>query len=317
MIRKTNAQKILEVLAARPGLDDDELSLAANIAPRQTVNQECHLLQSRGLVLRETGPRGKIVNYLSTAPDGERASEKRQVSAPGSRPAPDMSRNLSTREGVAIKTHPAQKLFIIPCSKKKKPYAGKVEKGPSIFDELPPDLADQLDAARKANYARAHISETTLVPAWKRYNGTLYVSVGKSLENAVAEGWHILILSGGYGVVLASEPIGIYEAVFRPSWWKNRLIERVLAAYAARHGLTNVRAIVSATTSYKKVVERVDWHAAGIDDAMLITPEPKQGGATIKSPRAQGEALAALFDGTLAAGWTSSDGLLLQQQRLA
>lgn len=119
MIRKTNAQKILEVLAVRPGLDDDGLSQATGVAPRETVNQECRLLQSRGLVLRETGPRGKIVNYLSTAPDGERASEKRQFSAPGSRPAPDMSQNLSTREGVAIKTHPAQKLFIIPCSKKK------------------------------------------------------------------------------------------------------------------------------------------------------------------------------------------------------
>ena len=99
-----------------------------------------------------------------------------------------------------------------------------------------------------------------------------------------------------------------YEARLSPSWWPERILQRVLLAYAQRHGITAIRAVVSATGPYVGVLQRVRWRAAGIDDALLITPEAQPGGLR-RSPATQGETLAALRDGTLAPDWQSSYGL--------
>ncbi len=59
---ETNAERILSLLRRRPDLDDDEIAEALHIR-RQTVNQECRLLESRGLVERyRGGPRNKLLN---------------------------------------------------------------------------------------------------------------------------------------------------------------------------------------------------------------------------------------------------------------
>jgi len=58
----TNLEKVAEAIRQHSGRDDDELSRITGIRPRQTVNQEARLLENRGLVRRETGPRDKIVN---------------------------------------------------------------------------------------------------------------------------------------------------------------------------------------------------------------------------------------------------------------
>ena len=110
---------------------------------------------------------------------------------------------------------PAKTLFVIPCSGAKQAFAGRVRNGPSILDELPSHLAKRLADARIGNVDCARIDETTMVPAWQRYGGTLYQVSGPTLGKMVDDGRHVLILSGGYGVVLASEPIGIYDARFR------------------------------------------------------------------------------------------------------
>jgi hypothetical protein len=60
----SNAQRILDLLARRSALDDDKISTILNITPRQQVNQICRRLERDGLVRREYGPRGKIVNIL-------------------------------------------------------------------------------------------------------------------------------------------------------------------------------------------------------------------------------------------------------------
>jgi hypothetical protein len=129
----------------------------------------------------------------------------------------------------------------------------------------------------------------------------------------MAAGMHVIIISGGYGVVVGQEPIGRYEARLNPSWWPNHLIERVLIAYAQRHRIASVRAFVSATGPYVTILKRVRWRDAGINDALVLTPEAEPGGMR-RSPATQGEALVALRDGTLSTAWRSSYGLGLDVQ---
>jgi hypothetical protein len=52
----------LELIRLSPGLDDDQLSARSGIRPRQQVNQICNRLAERGLITRDIGPNGKIVN---------------------------------------------------------------------------------------------------------------------------------------------------------------------------------------------------------------------------------------------------------------
>ena len=120
----------------------------------------------------------------------------------------------------------------------------------------------------------------------------------------------MIIVSGGYGLVLAAEPIGYYEAVFKNSWWPDRLLDEVLIEYLRRHKLRALRAVASATTGYARLLRRVNWRLAGVESAMLLTPEETTG-AMVKSPRAQGEALSGLLRGEIDTDWTSSDGLHL------
>lgn len=77
----SSEQRILRSLAAssRP-LDDDELSRSARVRPRQQVNAICNRLARTGLILRQPGGNGKLVNVLadseppatSAAPEDER-----------------------------------------------------------------------------------------------------------------------------------------------------------------------------------------------------------------------------------------------------
>ena len=79
----------------------------------------------------------------------------------------------------------------------------------------------------------------------------------------------MLIVSGGYGLVLADEPIGYYDALFRLSSWPRGLLQEILIEYAQSRKLRNVRAITSSTGDYRKLLAHVRWAAAGIDDALF------------------------------------------------
>ena len=68
------------------------------------------------------------------------------------------------------------------------------------------------------------------MPAWRRYDGSLYRTARDALGDLLREGLHIIILSRGYGAVLVDEPIGDYNAALKPSWWPNRLLPRILVA---------------------------------------------------------------------------------------
>src|SRR5262249_36750380 len=118
---------------------------------------------------------------------------------------------------------PRATLFIFPCSGSKEQRQRLRVQGSSILDDLPPLLSRRLAEARTEIRDRAHVDETSLIPAWQRYTGTLYQAGRDAIKKAVEAGIHMIIVSGGYGLVLAAEPIGYYEAVFKNSWWPDNL----------------------------------------------------------------------------------------------
>jgi hypothetical protein len=303
MNRATHAQRIIELLGTSPGLDDDEIARKLAISPRQIVNQICRRLLQRNVITREPGPRGKVVNRLTgagpaptlpTMPRETAGVRSRQYGATDS----FLSRDL------------ARTLIVIPCSKSKQTTTLIDERGRRIADSLPEPLALELEQARARVRSAAAIDETTLIPAWERYSGSLYEHGRAAISDLLGAGAHIAIVSGGYGVALATEPIGMYEAPLKLSWWPQRLIARVLLAYAQAYALNSVRAFAPASSNYRKALTDIRWNAAGVEDALLLIPDAAPGG-TRKSPASIGDALAALRDGLLSADWRSSYGLAL------
>jgi hypothetical protein len=65
MSAASNRQRILDALrrSGQP-LDDDRLSVAAGVHPRQQVNQICRVMEQEGVVRRYLGPGEKLVNEL-------------------------------------------------------------------------------------------------------------------------------------------------------------------------------------------------------------------------------------------------------------
>jgi hypothetical protein len=305
MSGQTHAQRIIALLVQKPGLDDDELAKQLRIQARQTVNQVCRHLAGSGLLQRERGASGKIVNNIAVG--SAQSARPTRVSRVTSRPN-------ATQQDVVWPFIPeefAKTLLVIPCSGKKRSFQVASREGPAITRSLPQELAGELLNARQRMKSRALFDERRLVPAWQRYDGALYESGRDALADLLAAGMHVIIVSGGYGVVLAQEPIGFYNMCLVPAWWPNHLIERALVAYAQRHEIASVRAFVSATGPYATILKRARWAEAGIDDALVFTPEPEPGGMR-RSPATQGQALVALRDGVLSAAWRSSYGLGLK-----
>ena len=88
MTGPTNRQRILTALSRRPaGLDDDELATASGVQPRQQVNRICRRLAADGILLRDVGLRGKIVNRLREQPGVAAAQAGERGGLRSSRPA--------------------------------------------------------------------------------------------------------------------------------------------------------------------------------------------------------------------------------------
>lgn len=201
-------------------------------------------------------------------------------------------------------------MIVLPCSGRKAPSA-QIRKGQSITSLIPRDLAGELIAQRAQNVATACIDESTVEAALNRYDGTLYQIGRSAIADLLRKGAQVLILSGGYGVVLAKEPIGMYDSKYRTSAWRDRIVERCLAAYARQAAVTTVVGIMSGSSAYAVAFRRTEWPTT-ISRILLVTPERRLG-AMVKAPRAQGEALVAIADsGKLGDGWRSSDGLAME-----
>lgn len=200
-------------------------------------------------------------------------------------------------------------LLVLPCSGKKQP-GSKHGNVISILSELNPAHAARLATARAALRARGHVDEKTLLPAYLRYAGQLYEHGSKSIGAAVAAGQRVLIVSGGYGLLRADESIGMYKKRFVLSDWPRGLLEECLLDYAHHVGIRSVIAVMSSTTDYAKLIRRVNWRGDGLA-ATLVSPVAHGGGAMVKVPRAQGQAVTTLISTGLSQTWQSSDSLSL------
>ena len=210
-------------------------------------------------------------------------------------------------------------LIVIPCSSTKR-RSGKHSTvsapGISILDSLSRHLAAELSAQRAENAPTARIDQTILLPAAKRYTGHLYQRAGASFDALLQSGAHILIISGGYGVVLAAEAVGWYQQRFRAPMWPNGLVGRCVAEFAHSVKATTVVGLFAATTQYAKVLRNTSWPKSVVQ-VFQVSPE-RTTGAMRKAPRAQGEALATISrDHRLRSDWTSSDGLRMRVTKLS
>jgi len=314
MASGTNRDRVLALIKEQPGLTDSEIRRRTGIEPHQQVNQICRSLAKAGLTTRLKGSEGHIVNRLASSegvPLG--TTSPREQSPPSSRRSSQRVRSMVRASRVpAVRFDEC--LFVLPCSGAKTP-GGAARPGPSVVDTLPPHLAYELVHRRNRNAETAHVDESALRQSVERYDGYLYNAGRAAIATLLDSGSRVLIVSGGYGLVLPDEAIGDYGCVFQPKMWPDRLIERCLAAFAEENGVRQVVGVLSASTNYAKVFRRTDWPAT-VQSVHLLTPG-SVGGAMVKAPRAQGEALAAIAEtGSLKADWTSSDKLAMEVERL-
>lgn len=297
----TNRDRILALLeSSETALTDAEIRRRTGIEPHQQVNQICRSLAAAGLVDRRPGAEGRIVNRA--------AHPSRSVTI-----AEDLLDRAEPRgTGELPKVDFGNSLIVIPCSGRKRRGGEAAGDGTSIVDWLPDGLAEELLEARQANASSIRLDDQRIMPAVERYAGTLYESAVGAFERIEEEGAELAIMSGGYGVILGSEPIGWYSQYFDERMWPEHLVARCLGAYAAVIEATTVVGLLAGSTAYAKVFREVQWPET-VEGAWLVSPELSGGGAQVKVPRAIGEALRDFANaGTLQAGWASSDGVPLR-----
>ena len=310
----TNRERVLALIRSEPeGIADSEIRRRTGIEPHQQVNQICRKLAQAGLIDRRRRD-GRLTNLPPGSP--ERNPKPRERRAPDTQPAKGFVRRTHAVDGAEIPPLTISRtLFVLPCSGAKRKGGRREDNGPSVLDLLPRRLAAELDGRRADNAREANVDESALLPAVERYIGNLYQEAGDALGVLVGTGADILIISGGYGVVLPSEPIGCYDQEYRHSMWPNGLVPRCLAAYADATKPTTVVGLLAATTRYAQAFRQTHW-PDGVERVFLVCPEPSPG-AMAKSPRALGGALKTLSrDQRLRTGWTSGDGLEMHVARL-
>jgi hypothetical protein len=199
-------------------------------------------------------------------------------------------------------------LFVLPCSGEKASLGQPSLSGPRVVEHLNSALATELEAARDRVALIAGEDRRRLAPARERYSGALYRCAGSAVVAAQAAGAHVLIVSGGYGVVLADEPIGTYDRRFKPGDWPRKLAGRVLAEYAARHSIRRVVAFLARTTSYANTVRSAPWPAS-VEQVELVSADHRGGGAMRIVPETLGEAFTAALSDRLTRDWRSSRGV--------
>lgn len=138
----------------------------------------------------------------------------------------------------------ATTLLILPCSKSKEgaaiPLLSEVRLESMLGDRARDLLLEGRDRAWRRKGVALYES-SPLRPAIGYYTGRLYQAPGvrSLLLEAIRRGAHCLIISGGYGVLRAEEPIHNYNAhlprtidVWRPN------IPTILRDYVSRQGIS-------------------------------------------------------------------------------
>jgi hypothetical protein len=247
------------------------------------VHGAAGVLRKLGFEIRDTRGRAGSV----TAPDPNRpaaaGSEAPTYSlAPGAHgPRPPAT--------VLSDVDPKRCMLIITCS------ASKRSGGQAPSGEDANQWAPELREARAGVLSSSTLEMAEVLPAWRRYTGTFYQHANPALADAVAHG-HVLIISGGYGILRAEELIGCYDRQLHLADWPRGVLESALTGEAHRRGLDTVVAFASATTSYAQLLHRVPWREAGIA-ARLITITGVTSGAMVEVPRRLGQAFSAFWTG--------------------
>lgn len=101
----TNRDKVLLALSSSlQPLDDDEIARRAGFSQRQTANMICRALEQDGVLCREPGPTGKIVNrLLARGPEGQvpqpsPTGDADAAPIPGERPDPNLAAGSSLEQ---------------------------------------------------------------------------------------------------------------------------------------------------------------------------------------------------------------------------
>ena len=182
---------------------------------------------------------------------------------------------------------PRTTLIVLQCS-------GMKSHGGALGQSTPVPWPDSLHHAR-VRLGAVPVHDRQLMPAWRRYTGSFYVAAGDAVAAAVAASAQVVILSGGYGIVRADEPIARYNREFRLSDWPPGLLSNLLVEEAARVRAKAVVAFASSTTDYARLVRRTPWHRAGVATALLVTIASVGGGAMVVVPRGLGHAFGAFW----------------------
>ncbi len=221
---------------------------------------------------------GRAVTFRRVTTDDTATLERARRPTPAQpmRSLPDASGLTSIASLVPLDT-----LVVIPCSKRK--AIGGLSKVGVAGGELPV-WSPALDKARASVAAAAQRDDRLLLPAWQRYTGTFYTHAFEALTEATRQHAPVLILSGGYGVLEATEPIGWYERRLRLGDWPPRLLGREIAHYAEQRGLHSLVAFAGGASAYAHVIRSTDWPSLGLPHVVLVTAE-SAGGAQVSVPR--------------------------------
>jgi hypothetical protein len=232
---------------------------------------------------------GRSVTFRRAAFPGARASRPRpaaarKVASPTRQPTVADMRDL-------VAVDPRRAMLVIPCSGDKA-RGGQKNRQPIPTGSWP----ESLSIARARVWTQAHADDHRVMPAWRRYKGRFYQQAERGLGAAVAAGVPIIILSGGYGLLRADEPIGTYNKMLKRSDWPPGLLESLLADEAVRVGAEAVIAFAAATTGYAQLVRGAPWRQRGIAPVFLLTITGVGGGAMAKVPSRLGQAFTALWE---------------------
>lgn len=197
----------------------------------------------------------------------------------------------------------ADTLLLIPCSSGKdaRRDLGLVPTG--IDEFLGPEATAPLREGRVAAFARTTLhASSDAIPALARYSGQPYATPGvvDAAVAALTRGLHLVIVSGGYGLVRAEEPIQLYSAHMQQTHgvWYRRL-PMILHDYVARNRIR--RTFGAFSRPYAAVIpdrlSEEDWRAVPRFEDLETAGSPMR-----VVPARVGELLSELLDRDFHAG---------------
>lgn len=186
-------------------------------------------------------------------------------------------------------------MLIIPCSSAKAGAKDPALPIVRIGDLLGPVATATLQEGRDLAFERRGTSldlHSPLRPALAWYTGQPYATPGvrERLVAAINRGLHCLIISGGYGVLRAEEPIHSYRAHLPSetrSVWARR-VPLILQDYVTRNGIR--RAITVVSGGYASAlpealcehdVRHVPTFSRGVDSGAALRVVPERVGAEV------------------------------------